>query len=61
VGSGFLTRDHTEFLTADAGITASYRLNRQMSVFTDIVYTVRVRKGFSNGANGYLGVRYMFD
>ena len=61
VGSGFLTSDHTEFLTADAGITASYRFNRQMSVFTDIVYTIRVRKGFSNGANGYLGLRYMFD
>ena len=61
VGSGFLTNDHTEFLTADAGITASYRFNRQMSVFAEAVYTVRSRKGFSNGANGYLGVRYMFD
>ena len=61
VGSGFLTSDHTEFLTADAGITASYRLNRQMIAFAEAVYTVRVRKGFSNGANGYLGLRYMFD
>jgi len=61
VGSGFLTSDHTEFLTADAGVTASYRLNRQISVFTDLVYTVRVRKGVNSGANGYLGARYMFD
>jgi hypothetical protein len=61
VGSGFLTSDHTEFLLADAGVIASYRLNRQISVFTDLVYTLRVRKGMSSGANGYLGVRYMFD
>ena len=61
IGSGFLTNDHTEFLMADAGVTASYRFNRQMSVFAEAVYTIRSRKGFSNGANGYLGVRYMFD
>jgi hypothetical protein len=61
VGSGFLTSDHTEFLTADAGVVASYRVNRQISVFTDLVYAIRSRKGLTGGANGYLGVRYMFD
>lgn len=61
VGSGFLTNDHTEFLTADIGLTANYRIARQMQAFADVVYVMRYRKEFSSGANAYLGVRYLFD
>lgn len=61
LGSGFLTRDHTEFLIADVGPTASYRFTRQMQVFADVGYQMRFRKGWSNGMHVVSGVRYMFD
>ncbi|MBT3217797.1 MAG: hypothetical protein HN348_01790 [Proteobacteria bacterium] len=61
VGSGFMTSDHTEFLTADIGLTINYRFIRQMQFFTDVVYQMRWRKGASHGATMFTGVRYLFD
>lgn len=61
VGAGFLTTDHTEFLTFDLGPMASYRINRQLSAFGELTYAGRFRKGWSNGAQLAAGVRYMFD
>jgi len=61
VGSGFLTTDHTEFLAADIGPSATYKLNRQMQAFVDGQYVMRFRKGYSHGGQGVLGIRYLFD
>ncbi|MFT4623565.1 MAG: hypothetical protein ACI8PZ_002221 [Myxococcota bacterium] len=61
VGSGFLTTDHTEFLTWDIGPMVSYKLSRAVQMHADVVYQGRFRKGYSHGATGYLGIRYMFD
>lgn len=61
VGAGFLTTDHTEFLTFDLGPMASYRFNRQTSAFGELTYVARFHKGWSNGAQLVAGVRYMFD
>jgi hypothetical protein len=61
VGSGFLTDDHTEFMMLQVGGGATYRLNRNLQVYGDIEYTARMRKQVSHGANGYVGVRYLFD
>ncbi len=61
VGSGFLTTDHTEFLMFDIGPTVMYKIERAVQIHVDVVYTGRVRKGYSHGATGYAGVRYLFD
>jgi hypothetical protein len=61
VGSGFLTTDHTEYLTADIGPMVTYKLNRQLQFFGDAAYVVRFHKGFSNGAQATTGIRYLFD
>ncbi len=60
-GSGFLTNDHTEFLMAQIGPTASYRVGRQVVLFGDVQYAVRFRKEVSHGSLITLGARYMFD
>jgi hypothetical protein len=60
-GSGFLTNDRTEFLMAQIGPTASYRVGRQVVLFGDVQYAMRFRKELSNGALVTLGARYMFD
>lgn len=61
LGSGFLTTDHTEFLTFDLGPMVSYRFARQTVLFADLVYQGRIRKEVSHGANFFAGIRYMFD
>ena len=61
LGSGFLTTDHSEFLLGDVGPSAQYKLTRQMQLFGDVTYQMRYHKGLSNGVQGLVGVRYMFD
>ncbi len=61
VGSGFLTTDHTEFLTWDIGPTAMYKVARSVQLHADALYQGRFRKGVSHGFTGYIGVRYLFD
>ena len=61
VGSGFLTTDHTEFLTWDIGPTVMYKVARSVQIHADALYQGRFRKGYSHGFTGYAGVRYLFD
>jgi len=68
IGAGIVTVDSTtgegssqEFLIGEAGIGAHYHFARNLQVYADVVYTMRYRKSFSPGANGFLGFRYMFD
>lgn len=61
VGSGFLTSDHSEFLQAEAGIGVTWAAARPLHIYANTMYSVRWRKGFMNGINGYAGFRYMFD
>jgi hypothetical protein len=32
-----------------------------LQAYADVDYSVRYRKGFSHGANVFVGVRYLFD
>jgi hypothetical protein len=68
VGAGIITADpetgegtSREFLLGEVGIGAHYHLSKAIQVYADAAYTMRYRKSFSPGANGYLGLRYMFD
>jgi hypothetical protein len=60
-GSGFLTTDHTEFLALEVGPRATYGLSPQFRLTGEIVYTMRFRKGYSHGANAYVGGAWLFD
>lgn len=60
-GSGALTTDHTEFVQGTVGPTISYRLSRPVVAFAEVSYLTRYRKRFSHGAQGMVGMRYMFD
>jgi hypothetical protein len=60
-GSGFVTRDHTEYLMLQAGVGGTWRFTRNLQAYVDIDYTLRHRKGFTQGVNGYGGVRFLFD
>ncbi len=60
-GAGFLTDDHTEFLALELGPHATYALSPEIRLAGDLVYTARYRKGFSHGANLYVGAQYLFD
>ncbi len=60
-GAGFLTSDHTEFLFVQAGPGFTYRTSRSTQLFVDLEYMMRFRKGFTHGANAYVGMRYLFD
>jgi len=61
LGSGFLTTDHTEFLQANVGPMVTYKVARQVQLFADGTYQVRVYKGLGHGANLAIGARYLFD
>lgn len=61
VGSGFMSNDKSEFLQAQIGPGVTWAASRSIHVFANTLYSARYRKGFSHGANGFAGVRYMFD
>lgn len=60
-GSGFLTTDHTEFLMLEAGPHLTYGVTPELRLAGDLVYTMRFRKGYSHGANAYVGAVWLFD
>lgn len=61
VGTGFLTRNRTEFLLAQAGLNTGYQINRTLEVFIDVDYGLRVRKFLMHGVYGTAGLRILFD
>ncbi len=61
VGSGFLSKDNLEFLILEPGAGATWRMNDRVQLVGTAAWTVRYRKYYSNGANVYAGVRYLFD
>jgi hypothetical protein len=61
LGAGFLTNDHSEFLTGNVGVGATFVVARDFQVIADVEYSARYRKGFSHGSNAFVGVRYLFD
>ena len=60
IGSGFLTTDHREFLTASVAAGATWTFAPTLQAHATIGYAARYRKGFNHGAQGVLGVRYLF-
>lgn len=61
VGSGFVTRDSTEFLLADVGPGVTWNINQNLQLMGELSATARYRKGFSWGGNAVAGLRYLFD
>jgi len=61
VGSGFLTRNRTEFLLAQTGLNIGYTATRTLEVFVDVNYGLRVRKYLMHGAYATAGLRILFD
>lgn len=61
IGSGFMTEDLTEFLVVEAGVGGTYMAARHLQVALSVTGGTRYRKGFFPTADGYLGVRYLFD
>ena len=61
LGSGFLTKDHTEYLLTEIGPMATYKLSRQLQAHVDVAYQMRYRKGFHHGVAATGGVRWLFD
>jgi len=61
IGSGFLTNDFTEFLTAEIGVGGTYTIQRRIQVHAELTGGLRYRKRFYHTENLTLGVRYLFD
>lgn len=61
LGSGFLTKDHTEYFQAEIGPGVSWEFAKDFRLFFDANYQFRYRKGTQHGVSAYLGVRYLFD
>ncbi len=61
IGSGFLTSDFTEFLTAELGVGATYTVARHVQLHAEVSGGLRYRKRFYHTENLTLGVRYLFD
>lgn len=61
LGTGALTSDRTEFFQGTIGPTVSYRLSPATSVFGDLQYVARYRKGWEHGSQLMIGARYLFD
>lgn len=61
IGSGFMTEDLTEFLVVEAGVGGTYMVARHVQLALSVTGGTRYRKGFFPTADGYLGVRYLFD
>lgn len=61
VGSGFLTKDFTEFAQGEVGVGGTFNPTRHMQVFAEATGGIRYRKRVYPTANATLGVRYLFD
>lgn len=61
IGSGFLTNDQTEFAQAQAGLGATYTLDRHVQFHAEVTGGTRYRKRFYPIGSGSAGVRYLFD
>ena len=61
VGAAFASKDHTEFLLAQAGGNVNYAVTRTVEVFADVDYGLRVHKTLSHGLYATAGVRILFD
>jgi hypothetical protein len=68
VGAGIVTvngeteeASSLEFVLAEAGAGAEYRIARDVQLYVDAVFAGRYRKRFYPGANGVIGVRVIFD
>jgi hypothetical protein len=70
LGSGFLSTNSTTptgettsptFLQANIGPMATYKVARQVQLFTDLSYQARYHKTVDHGANLLVGARYLFD
>ncbi len=61
IGSGFLTRDHTEYLQVQVGAGGTIALSREIFLFGQAQYHMRAFKGLTHGASVSVGARYLFD
>ncbi len=61
IGSGLLTNDQTEFMTAEAGFGFTYTMKRNIQLHAEVDGGIRYRKRIFPTVNGTAGVRYLFD
>lgn len=61
MGSGFLTKDHTEYFQAEIGPGISWEFAKDFRLYVEPNYQLRYRKGFQHGVSMYAGVRFLFD
>ncbi len=61
LGSGFLTKDFTEFAEGEAGIGGTFNPARHVQIFAEATGGIRYRKRVYPMTNATLGVRYLFD
>ena len=61
IGAAAITPDLTEFAYAEIGPGVSFAFDSSIQVFAEAYYQPRWRKGFTHGAGGAAGVRYLFD
>lgn len=61
IGSGFLTRDHTEYLQVQVGAGGTLSLSREIQLYGQAQYHLRSFKGLHHGAAVTIGARYLFD
>jgi hypothetical protein len=60
-GAGLFTTDLTEYLTGEAGVGATWTIQRHVQLAGTITGGARYRKRFYPTTNAYVGVRYLFD
>jgi len=61
VGSGFITKDNTEYVLVEVGAGGTYNITETIQAHGNLALTMRNRKYISFGPNLYMGVRYLFD
>lgn len=61
VGTGFLTKDSTEYFLAEVGPGLTFNFTEKLQLAASATANARYRKGFSVGGNVYAGVRFLFD
>ena len=61
VGSGFITKDNSEYVLAEVGAGGTYNITEEIQAHANLALTMRNRKYISFGPNLYMGVRYLFD
>lgn len=61
MGSGFLTKEHTEFFLLQGGPSVQYMVGPALQLHADLEYGLRMRKTVDHGPTAYIGARYLFD